>query len=239
MSVMSWLLALLGIPESDVEAVKAAAETTGKAIDAARDAGGYVAATLGSTPRDLVAWSIGDRLRRARYRNHLNFLEEVQERMDRIPEDRRTPASQTVALPLLEAGTDEDRPELSQMWADLLASTMIDGGHAYRRVFRDIVGRMEPIDAVIFREAARLEKAPLPESPASRRDGLPAPESNSNRRHHLRQYAQDLGYRDDAIRISFEELQDGLLLLQQSLNFPALTTLGQALMAALEATDGL
>ena len=207
-------------------------KVAGKLIDATTSLGRYLATVAGDAPRDIVAWAIGDRVVRARIRNFLNLQDEVEARAKRIPDDRRTPASEALGLPLLEAATEEDRPELRDMWADLLASTMIDQGQTYRRVFRDIVGRMEPIDAVIFREAARMENAMMlyEANPIG-----PAPmQQNAERSQHLDQHARQFGYQDDAIRYSFQELQEGLGLLAAQ-SFPGLTPLGRALTAALEA----
>jgi hypothetical protein len=239
------LLTLLGLSDSDIEAVKVLApmgtealRTTGKGIDVIKAIVGPLMNSFSTVPRDFIAWQIGDRITRARIRNYIGILEEFQERINRISDDRRTPASQTLALPLLEAAVDEDRPELREMWADLLASTAIDGGQNYRAVFRNIVGRMEPIDAVIFREAARLEEAVmLYESEPAKSE--PPPPPISGRVVLLDQHVRRFGFRDDAIRFSFQELQNGLGLLMPSANFPALTALGRALASALGAAGEL
>jgi hypothetical protein len=56
-----------------------------------------------------------------------------------------------VVLPLLKAAADEQRPELQELWAGLLASALQqDGGRRVRRAFFDTLAQMEPVDALLF-----------------------------------------------------------------------------------------
>ncbi len=53
-----------------------------------------------------------------------------------------------MVLPLLKAAVDENRPELQELWAGLLASWFQpEGGQRVRRAFFDTLAKMEPSDA--------------------------------------------------------------------------------------------
>lgn len=75
----------------------------------------------------------------------------MDQKLAAIPENRRTEASAAVVLPLLEEALNENRDELQDLWAALLANTMVDGGRRVRREYFAIVRAMEPEDAHVLR----------------------------------------------------------------------------------------
>ncbi len=61
------------------------------------------------------------------------------------------PVSPSIGLPLLNAASLEDRPELTQMWERLLSAAMNkDKASGIRQVYIDILKQMDPLDALVF-----------------------------------------------------------------------------------------
>ena len=61
------------------------------------------------------------------------------------------PVSPSIGLPLLNAASLEDRPELNEMWERLLSAAMNKNkANSIRQVYIDILKRMDPLDALIF-----------------------------------------------------------------------------------------
>jgi hypothetical protein len=149
------------IDEPTAKALKEGAKAAQKAMDLATAAGAYGANILGSIPRDLIGYLIGDRLIHARIRqwNKLSSrTEEILElrgkRKDQIEE-----ASPSVEIPLLEAALDESRDELIELWARLLAAAVDpDRKQFVRRNVIEVAKRLEPLDVLVLDS---LHRAPL------------------------------------------------------------------------------
>ena len=88
-----------------------------------RGLGSFIEKALGSTPEDLIAYFGGDRLRVRRAENLVRLLEEARRLAD-WNVDKPTPASLSVAIPILRNAADEDREELVDLWARLFANAM-------------------------------------------------------------------------------------------------------------------
>jgi hypothetical protein len=143
----------------EAKALSEVARTTGKAIDALRDTGSYLAGVFGSVPRDLVGVGGGDWLFHQR-RRHLAKLEAATLTIVKQYEpERRTEPSPSVVLPLFGAAADEAREELQQLWAALLANTMLDGGVRVRRDFIETLRQLEPFDALVLDIFARFPRS--------------------------------------------------------------------------------
>jgi hypothetical protein len=132
---------------SSAEAVKAVAETTGKAIDASRELGGFFSKVLGPSIEELggmlhdhVRFSRGVRLLRLHKR-----YEEIKQEAN-IQGDVR-PLGLKEAVPLLEAASLETDDELQDMFANLLVNaTRSDSAIEAQRMFVSILenfGRLE------------------------------------------------------------------------------------------------
>lgn len=148
-------------PEMDqatADAVKAAsgaiAETAklgGKVVDAGTGFAGWLKDTFGTIPQDLLGIAGGDWLHHQRRRNLLAMEAKTEAIRQRIGAGPPCEPSVSVVLPLLQFAADESRPELQDLWAALLASSMQpDGGTRVRRAFFEVLGQMEPDDARIL-----------------------------------------------------------------------------------------
>jgi hypothetical protein len=79
---------------------------------------------LGSSPEDLIGYFAGDRLRIRRAENIVRMMYQAKERLLERGVEQTKPATLSIALPLLEGAADEDREELVDLWARLLANAM-------------------------------------------------------------------------------------------------------------------
>jgi hypothetical protein len=116
-----------------------------------RGFGDFLAKALASTPEDLIAYLGGDWLRVRRAENLARLFEEARQRLADWYVEEPRPAPLSVALPILEGAADEDRDELVELWARLLANAMVPSSRDTVRVwFIDAVKKMDPPDAVVL-----------------------------------------------------------------------------------------
>ena len=80
----------------------------------------------------------------------------IRDKIKDIPSERLSEPSPAVAEPLIEAAMQESRPELQDLWAGLLASAMLEGGQNTRYEFKEILAKMNPQDAVVFKIVAEM-----------------------------------------------------------------------------------
>jgi len=115
-----------------------------------RGAGSFIEKALGSTPEDLVGYLGGDWLRVRRAENLVKYFLKTMQRLDDwgIKEPIHAPLS--VALPILQGAADEDREELADLWARLLANAMNPNLGNVRYSFIEAVRQMDPPDAVLL-----------------------------------------------------------------------------------------
>jgi hypothetical protein len=82
------------------------------------------------------------------------------EKCDKIQARPSSEPSISIVLPLLKAAVDENRPELQDLWAGLLASTFQpDGGQRVRRAFFDTLQKLEPPDVMLFDAGVRQARS--------------------------------------------------------------------------------
>jgi hypothetical protein len=115
-------------------------------IKAFRGLGSFLAQALGSTPEDLVAYLGGDWLRVRRRENLVRLLERARERLTVRNVEEPHPASLSIALPIVRGAADEDREELVDLWARLLANAMDPQLNDLRYAFIEAVKKIDPLD---------------------------------------------------------------------------------------------
>jgi hypothetical protein len=120
-------------------------------LKAFRGLGSFFEKALGSTPEDLVGYFGGDRLRVRRIENMARMMFEARERLTARGVEDTKPATLSIALPILQGAADEDREELVDLWARLLANAMDPKLNNVRHSFIDAVKVMDPPDALVLR----------------------------------------------------------------------------------------
>lgn len=139
------------LSDEEAKATQEVAKTTSKALDVVSGAGSaLVGSTIAAVPGDLIGVLGADWLHEKRRRNRARMEAKTATILDQIDQTRLSEPSPAMVLPLLEASSDEDREELQDLWAALLANAMVDGGRRVRRDYFETVRRMEPMDAVVL-----------------------------------------------------------------------------------------
>jgi Abortive infection alpha len=120
-------------------------------IKAVSGLGGWFADILGDTPKDLVGYLIGDRVKVKRVERLAALWQSTCERL----QDRGTdpePPSLKYAIPILEAAADEENEELQDLWSRLLAAAMDPNRRdAMRQSLIASVKQMDPIDVLVLK----------------------------------------------------------------------------------------
>lgn len=143
----------------EAKAATEVAKTAGKAIDLTRDLGKWLAGICGPMIEDGIG-IVHDRIRYFRLAQAFELRQRFDAEMHRRGISEPKPVPPQLALPILEAATLEEKPELMDLWARLLASAAdpsLAGG--VRKAFIRIIEDLEPIDAEIFR--VTYEQKPL------------------------------------------------------------------------------
>jgi hypothetical protein len=84
-------------------------------------------------------------------RNWQKIWLKAEQLTEEIQPERHTEPSPSVLIPLVDAASRESRDELQDLWAALLANSMLDGGDRVRRDFIEAVAKFEPIDAAVLK----------------------------------------------------------------------------------------
>jgi len=156
----------------------------------------FVSKVIGAPIENLVGLFMGDPLLYVRIR----VLSYYQDRVEKILEQRGVkepqPVSPSIAIPLIEAASNETRDELSVIWAKLLAAAMDpDRSDRVRLDIIAAVKQMEPIDALILQKLyggfqQRIHHAGFNQQPHALRDRL----------------AEELGVSQDTVAVSLGSL---------------------------------
>jgi hypothetical protein len=163
-----------------------------------RGLGSFLDKALGSTPEALVGYLGGDWLHVRRAENMARMLYKARERLAALGMNETTPAPLSLALPILQGAADEDREELVDLWARLLASAMDPATrNNVRHEFIAAVKQMDPSDATVLQHIYS-EKV----------TNILSQEGGDNIRHQSLSFiSKRLGYRRDNIVVSIEHLE--------------------------------
>lgn len=120
-------------------------------VIAFRGLGSFLQEALGSTPRDLIAYLGGDWLRFRRAENIAMMMKRTQDRLKECGVTDPEPASLTLALPILRGAADENREELQNLWARLMAAALDPlKSSRVRQGFAEVISKMDPADALVL-----------------------------------------------------------------------------------------
>lgn len=151
---------LIPVSDEQAKAVQEVAKVVGQGIDVASRFFSFFAGALGTEARDLVGWLFGDRLHHARIRNLHKLWTRTEEILQARGVREAQKVSEDIAEPILEAARKQDRPELQELWARLLAAA-IDPARAYmvRQLFINAVKEFDPLDARLFKRLNTIGSA--------------------------------------------------------------------------------
>jgi hypothetical protein len=141
------------IDPDSAHAIEETAKAAAKAIDAAVQSGKYVGEVLGDLPHDLVG-IMGDWVKHKRARRWAELSAETDKILRERGVENRDEISPSLAIPLIAAALNEDRDELKQLWAKLLAAAMDpQRAKSFRQAFIGVAKKLDPMDATILQAA--------------------------------------------------------------------------------------
>jgi hypothetical protein len=138
------------ITDEQAKAVGKLADFGTTVVDETGQLARYVGRVLGTVPEDAVGLVIGDPLRFVRTAIAAQY-DALLTRIFRSRNATTRPVSPSLAIPLLRAAYDESRPELQELWAQLIAAAMDPARSGrVRRSFIDTLQRFDPLDALML-----------------------------------------------------------------------------------------
>src|SRR3546814_290727 len=133
------------------KAVQEVAKTTGKGIDAAREAGGFIARFIAG-PLEQGVGVFEDKLVYSRWERRQRYMLQVlrvQQELGLAPPDRAVPLK--IAIPLFQGASIEEDDNLQDQWVSLLINAAYEGGGVeVKRVYVEILSQISPLEAKIF-----------------------------------------------------------------------------------------
>jgi Abortive infection alpha len=144
---------LIPVTDSQAKAVEKLASFGQTVVEEGGQLTRFIGRILGTAPEDAVGIILGDPLHHIRARIALWYDQNIDEILKRRNVKKTEPVSPSVAIPLLRAAYDESRPELQQLWAELIAAAMDPKRSDQMRLsFITTVKQFDPLDALVLRE---------------------------------------------------------------------------------------
>lgn len=169
------------------KAAEEIARTTGKGIDAAREAGGFISKFVAG-PLEQGVGIFEDKLKYLRWERQVRLMERAEAFLSKRGLDSPTrPVPLKLAIPLMQEGVLEEDDSLQDRWATLLVNAADkDSGVEVYRSYVDILSQLSPLETKIldtiyelpFEQAQHtgIVTSGLPESAEiARKDGTTAP----------------------------------------------------------------
>jgi len=147
---------LIPISDEQAKAVQEVAKATQEALKALEGVGDFLREVLGTTPADLVGYLGGDWLTVRRAENLERILNKARERLRARNVKPEQAASLSLALPILIDAANENRDELQEIWARLLAAAADPArAKSFRLAFIEAAKQMDPLDAFVLQDIAK------------------------------------------------------------------------------------
>lgn len=127
------------------------AKATGKAVEALRDAGSFLADVFGGSLKE-IGGTAADWARYYRYKNQLMIMDKVRQiHHERQIEGGLKPIPLEHILPIMDGASLEQNEDIQLLWANLIANaTDPEYNIDIRKVFIEILRGLEPLDAQIL-----------------------------------------------------------------------------------------
>lgn len=140
------------------KAVQEVAKTTARAIESGEKIGVWFEGKIGEPLEAAIGWALTDNLLAARAARQIKHRERLillarrsQSRLEALGVTQIVDVPEKVAEPLLRAAVLEEEPELQELWARLLATTLTEEAELYR-VFVGILEQVTATDARVLSE---------------------------------------------------------------------------------------
>ena len=137
--------------DEESKAVQEVAKTAGKAVDAAREAGGFIAKFVAG-PLEQGMGIFEDRLRYMRWERQVRLMRRAEELLAQLgmsAPSRSVPLN--IAIPLIQAGSLEEDDAMQDRWAALLVNAADASFPAeIQRAYVSILEQITPLEARIL-----------------------------------------------------------------------------------------
>lgn len=137
--------------EAEAKAIQEVAKSTGKAIDAAREAGIFISKFI-SGPIEQGIGIFEDKLKYMRWERQVRLMQRAQEFLTNI--GLKAPTRQiplNIAIPILQGASLEENDDLQDRWAMLLVNAANADFHGeIRRSYAAILEQITPLDACLL-----------------------------------------------------------------------------------------
>jgi abortive infection alpha-like protein len=141
---------LVPISDEQAKAAQEAFKAFQEAVKALVGAGKFLRETFGTVPEDVVALLGGNWLKVRRAEQLAGMLAKTEERLHARRVEGHEP-SLSIALPIFVAAADENREELQDIWARLLAAAADPArAKSFRLAFIETAKKMDPLDAAVL-----------------------------------------------------------------------------------------
>jgi hypothetical protein len=147
---------------------------------------------LGGNTIDFIKGFVG----KTQDENLKNIGQKTAEKMAGIAPERMTAPSPSIITPLIEAACQESQEQLQDIWAALLANTLLDHSKKVQKDMIAAVKKFEPIDAIVLKIVAGM---PNP----TQADNI----SRQNNRQYLNSGRQPVSIFSDEWEVSLKRLQ--------------------------------
>jgi hypothetical protein len=142
----------VGVTDEQAKAIQSAATFGTTVVTESSKLVQYVGRVLGTVPHDAVGLVLGDPLSFVRTAIAAQYDVLLSKILQRRHVTKTQPVSPSLAIPLLRAAYDENRPELQALWASLIANAMDPNRSGRVRLsFIDTLRRFDPLDAVVLK----------------------------------------------------------------------------------------
>jgi hypothetical protein len=144
--------------EEEAKAVKEIAKTTGKAIDAGRETGKFMAKFI-KGPLEQAMGIFADKLKYMRWERQISFIDKTNEILkERGLSEPTQPVAMKSFIPLVHAAILEEDDLLQEIWANLLVNAGDkDSGVEVRRNFITILQDLSFIEVQILEKIYSIE----------------------------------------------------------------------------------
>src|SRR5437879_4180633 len=159
--------ALAGLIASDEQAraVAAVANFGTTVVTESSNLTRYIGRIVGTVPEDVVGLFLGDPLGAVRTLAAQWYDDKIREIHQRRNTKRLEAVSLSVAIPLLRGAYDENREQLREMWAALIAAAMDpERSGRIRLSFIDALRQFDPPDALVLKGRNEIPGAPQPDA---------------------------------------------------------------------------
>lgn len=150
---------------SESKAIEEVAKTTGKAIEAGRELGGFLSKYVGGSLEQAMG-IVEDKLKYLRWERQIRLIERANNLLAAkgLPQPTRKVPLQ-IAIPLIQGGSLEEDDWLQDRWAALLVNAADAASHIeIRRAFISVLEDLTPLDALLLEKIYSSTATPDVES---------------------------------------------------------------------------